>query len=692
MKRGFYRKIAWNNIKKNYRFFVPRILAEMGLLGCFYIAVTLALDERLREIKGGDYIPTFMAMGVAVLVILSSILMFYTNSFLMKQRKREFGVYNVLGMEKRHIGKVLLHEGLISDSVAIAGGIGVGILFYKLCSLLICKLLETDVIVGFYFITLKTILPSALFFVVVDLITYFFNRVSIARMKPVELLSSKSAGEKEPKVKWLLLVIGVLTLGSGYVIALTTKNPLQALGLFFVAVILVIIGTYFLFVSGSIFVLKALKKNGKYYYNKKHMPAVSGLLYRMKQNAVGLASIAILATGVLVMISTTVSLYTGMNNTLDRTYPEDIYLNADYNYGTGERDDSVAVPTDILEEAVRKAAEKNGVEIQYVNPEEYLFVSYYVQDNHLYAESELYAAMGNMEVMAGLREFFFITNDTYERLTGERFDLSGREIACCGISSASEKASDMTGTIYLHGCEYNVKNQFSDFPCSIAMLSNPFSTYGVVVSDQSALEEIYRNQRAAYGDFASKITSRICVKFADRKAAGAAFDSIRKDLREDLSAYVKSQKADPDYLAWCLDCVWDTRVAMLGMYATLLFLGILLGAVSMFATVLIIYYKQISEGYEDRERFQIMEKIGMSKEEVKKTINGQVLLVFFLPLVTAGVHLAFAYPMLKSMLNVFMLYSNRLFLDCALITYVVFALVYVLIYRGTSKTYYKIVH
>ena len=298
MKTGFFLKLARSNISKNRRFFLPRILSEAGLLCVFYIVFTLRADERILQLRGGQYIEVFMSIGTAVMMLLSVILLFYINSFLMKQRKREFGVYNILGLEKRHICRVLFHETALSSLASVVLGLAMGTLFYKLCSLLICQLLNAEIILGFYFINARS--------------------VTIARMKPVEMLSSANVGEREPKVKWPLLVLGVLALGGGYYISLTTQNPLKALVLFFVAVILVIIGTYFLFVAGSIFVLKALKKNKRFYYNKKHMPAVSGLLYRMKQNAVGLASIAILATGVLVMISTTVSLYAGAEETVKR--------------------------------------------------------------------------------------------------------------------------------------------------------------------------------------------------------------------------------------------------------------------------------------------------------------------------------------------------------------------------------------
>ena len=372
MKTGFFLKLARSNISKNRRFFIPRILSEAGLLCVFYIVFTLRADERLLEIRGGEYIGMFMSIGVAVMTLLSVILLLYINSFLMKQRKREFGVYNILGLEKRHIDRVLFHETAISSLVSVALGLLTGVLFYKACSLLICRLLGAEIVLGFYFISVRNLAISGLLFMALDLLTYGINCVTIAKLKPVELLSSANVGEREPKVKWLLLVLGVLALGGGYYISVTTESPLKAIALFFVAVILVIIGTYFLFVAGSIFVLKALKKNQKFYYNKKRMPAVSGLLYRMKQNAVGLASIAILATGVLVMISTTVSLYAGQEETLRRNYPQDYYLSARYVEWNQEGDltFSQEIPLDTLTRVVKQEAEKNGLTVQDIKRQE----------------------------------------------------------------------------------------------------------------------------------------------------------------------------------------------------------------------------------------------------------------------------------------------------------------------------------
>ncbi len=685
MRSGLYGRLAWNNIKSNHRFFVPRILSEAGLLCCFYISFTLSMDERLKHVKGGYVLPTFMAMSTAVLAILSAVLMLYINSFVMKQRTREFGMYNVLGMEKRHIGKVLLRETMISSLTAITLGLSLGIAFYKLCSLLICHLLHADLVLGFYYISIKTVLPAALFFLLLDLFTYLVNRIRIAILKPVELLRSLNAGEKEPTVKWPLLVLGLITLGAGYYLALTIDNPVDALTLFFIAVVLVMAGTYFLFVSGSIFILKRLKNNKRYYYKKNHMPAVSGMLYRMKQNAVGLASIAILATGVLIMLSTTVSLYTGFEGILKKTFPKDYYLSAD---SVDAQGNEVEIPADKLELVVRDAARKNGVEIKSVDQETYLEVMYRTEQNELKL-MEVDESLFDIQDFGDLKyytECFFVTADEYERLTGEKLELKEDELAVCRKGNACGNVLNLKKSIRLNGQEYLIKTVLTDFPTGNNDMEGLLTTYGMVVKDEQVLNRIYSQQKAGYGRNASPITQRIAVAFADKEEAANVSASLQSDITQGMNNLVGPE------IEYDQSGFWEAMENLLGLYGTLLFLGILLGAVCIFATTLIIYYKQISEGYEDRERFQIMEKIGMSQREVKRTINSQVLMVFLLPLVVAAIHMVVAFPLLNKILKLLELYSFNLFLVCTLITFAIFALAYMLIYKATSRVYYKIVH
>ncbi len=685
MKHGFYCRLAADDLRKNARLYVPRILAEAGLLGCFYILFTLAWDKRLSEVLGGSYLPTFMAMGAIVIGLLSLILILYINRFLMKQRKNEYGLYNVLGMEKRHIIRLLFFESLITSLISLVLGILFGMLFYKASSLLICRLLHAEIVAGFYYLSAPTVLFSAGIFMLFDLLAFFSGSIDIHRLKPVELLAGKRMGEQEPKVKWVLLILGVLSLGAGYAISLTTKNPLKAIFLFFAAVILVITGTYCLFLTGTTFVLKCLKENKGYYYNKKHMPAVAGLLFRMRRNAVGLASIAVLATGVLLLVSTTVSLYWGVQDVMDTNYPCQLYLSA---YRT-DGESMTQIYAGELGEIVAAAAAENGIEVQRIEQQNMLSVPYMMREGKLLTKAE--AGVGwNEEDLTGA---LYITEDSYEELRGKKVNvidpaqlsLAKDEIALCRISTTINNIGDLPESLTIHGRNYRVKEVLSYFPVSSNM-GTILNVVGIVVADEAVLQEIYLAQKQDHGEAAAEYANRIGVRFADEEAVSA----IGPALEEELAA--KLRAAYPDGLSLTLDTKWTALKNVLELYGTFLFLGILLGFVCLFSTILIIYYKQISEGYEDRPRFQIMQKIGMEAGEVKASIASQLVLQFFLPLVTAGVHTAMAFPILLKLLKILMLSNTLLFVVCTVITFGVFAVVYGAVYRLTAKTYYKIVH
>ncbi len=678
MKTEICRKLAIGNIKKNYRFFIPRILAETGLLACFYIIFTLACDKRLSEVKGGSYLPTFMWMGAVIIGLLSAVLMLYTNSFLMRQRKREFGLYNVLGMEKKHVLRVLFHESLVSSVVSIAAGLLFGVLFYKLSSLAICKLLKAEIVAGFYFITPKTIVPSGLIFFGIDAFAYLVNCLSIGKLKPVELLNGDKTGEKEPKIKWVLLILGVLSLGGGYFISLTTKNPLEAILVFFAAVLLVIIGTYFLFTAGSIFVLKALKKNEKYYYRPGHVTAVSGLLYRMKQNAVGLASVAILSTGVLVMISSTFCLYSRTETVLKANYPQDFYLSTVF---YDEHGVISKYPEDLLVKTVGECAEKNGLKVKEGFSQKYFDVTFSHKPGILITDRE---SVAQEQDLSGICNILFITEETYVRFGGNVLGLGKNEVAVCPYN-VKAKFGDEYFT--LSDEKYAVVKELSYFPIRSNLVT--VNCFGMVVSDET-FDEIYEIQKQAYGYNASEMQNRYCVVFENREKALEVGSRFTNDVYDTVYAYIE-EKGQISYSV-IADSFWEARENLYGMYGTLLFLGVLLGLVCLFATVLIIYYKQISEGYEDRQRYQIMQRIGMTEREVKNTIRSQILLVFFLPLLTAGIHVAFAYPIITKLMSVLLLDNAFMFAKWCVIVYVAFAAVYALIYKLTAKTYYKIVY
>lgn len=681
MKSSMTARIARGNLKKNYRFYIPRMAAETGLLACFYIVLTLTLDERIHAVRGGSLIPFFMGLGSAVIGVLSAILMLYTNRFLMKQRKREFGLYSVLGMEKKHICRVLLYESLYAGAVSVAAGLLFGVLFYKLCTLGICRLLKSEIVLGFYYLKPGTLIPAGLAFVLIDLVTYAVNCMSIVRMQNVDLLRSTHVGEREPKVRWILLVLGVISLGGGYWISLTVKSPLEALFLFFAAVFLVILGTYCLFVSGSIFILKALKRNPRIYYHKRRMTAISGLTYRMKLNGVGLASIALLATGVLVMTSTTVCLYSGVERTLRSNYPYDYWVSCSYEMqegGTG------TVDGDEVKQIIDEEAERAGLTVSDSRTLNYLEVAYLLDDGQMRTSKDGVSAY---KIPSQLCSVIFITEDDYSRLGGRELQLEKDEIAIWSSTSDDLVSGD---TLSFDGRVFRIADRSYN---SMQIMSTRISVQSVrvVVADEEVLSEIDRDQKKAYGVYASDMTRRYCVRFEQKELTekGPVF---AENAMNALKDYVKRATETVPRFTMESESVWDGREALYAMYGTLLFLGILLGTVCLFATVLIIYYKQISEGYEDREHFQVMEKIGMSAKEIRSTVRTQILLVFFLPLLVAGIHLCFASPILGKLMQVLLMEDIRQLIIWMAISYLIFAAVYAGIYSLTAKVYYKIVH
>lgn len=676
MKTGYYRRLAWTNLRKNKRLYVPNILTGMGLAAVFYIVLTLAMDERLQEVRGGSYLRDIMPLGVAVMGLLSFVLVLYTNSFLMKQRSREFGLYNVLGLEKRHIGRILFWETAFCALFVLAGGLIAGMVLYKLCALLICRVLAVESVLGFYHISAGTLLPSAVFFPALYFLTYLLNRVRIARLKPVEMLQSAHTGEREPRVKWPLLLVGVVTLGAGYAIAIVTKEPLMAIYIFFVAVILVVIGTYCLFTAGSIALLKFLKRRPGFYYQKKHMVAVSGLLYRMKQNAVGLASITVLATMVLVTVSATVSLYAGIEDTKERQSPHQVVLSAEY----GENGETAAIPEDVLLDMVNTAAEENDLTVSFAEHQRYLSCAFLRDDDVFWTDRS--------RMSGTLMECFFITAEEYETQTGVPLDLADDQMAVYG---APGNVSGMLPSFTLGDRTFDCTVQLDGYPIAMEKFSS-VDRFGFVVKDEATFQYICELQKAAYGVNASEIENELVIDFSDEKAAGEHCGDFGRSMRDQLIAYAGAQLGtDAPEFTMSISSVWDIAENLYGLYGTLLFLGLLLSVVFLFATALIIYYKQISEGYEDRERFQIMQKVGMSADEVQGAIRSQIVMVFFLPLLAAAMHVAFAFPLLTRVLCVLFMSDRALFMGCTIAALGVFALIYVLIYSITARVYYRIV-
>lgn len=659
-----YTKLAITNIKNNRQFYFPYLLTGIITVAMFYIMCALESNPGIQSMPGAKNLGLILRLGIGVIGIFAVIFLFYTNSFIIKRRKKELGIYNILGMEKRHIAKILSKEAFFTAIIAIGGGLVTGVLFHKLACMLLYRMIGFNGGITFSF-SKKGVMITAILFAIVYLLTYIYDLFQVQLANPIELLQSGNKGEREPKTKAIMAVLGVLCLGTGYFIAITTKNPIKALTLFFVAVILVIIGTYLLFTAGSIALLKILRRNKGYYYQTKHFTSVSGMIYRMKQNAVGLANICILSTMVLVAVSTTVSLYVGVEDIMKERYPNEINISAYYDTGA-PAEDSIAP---IVEKSVKESGRKIRHEEDYL---ELYFAA--IKDQGQYSlDKEKVKTAGDR-----VSGFVVLTREDCKKKYNEEIpELAENEVALFTI-----KKTDMD-TLVLENRSYHVKEikQFEnteDFE-TIADIMDEY--YYVIVNDVQDMERLWQLQKEIYQENSSSISRQVRLDIdGDSEQKKECFENIKTALGPEQAKariLIDSRQSNLD--------------EFYQIYGGFLFLGLFLGILFLMITVLIIFYKQISEGYDDKERFSIMEKVGMSNDEVKATIRSQVRTVFFLPILMAAIHVGMAFPMIKRLLSLFGLSNTALFAGCMAGTILVFALIYLLVFLKTSKTYYKIV-
>lgn len=549
-------------------------------------------------------------------------------------------------MGKRHIARMMAVETILTAGISILGGLVFGIIFGKLMYLLLLKILHNSVDMQFS-VNGTAIVQTVILFAGIFLLTYLYNILQIQLVNPVELLHGGNQGEKEPKSRWLLVIVGVAALGNGYWIALTTEAPLEALLKFFVAVVCVIIGTYALFIAGSIVVLKILRKNKAYYYNPKHFTSVSGMIYRMKQNGAGLANICVLSTMVLVMVSTTVSLYAGMEDILDSRFPRDVSIvcnEADTN------------KEETLQRLIKEQCEKAGVKITDRVRYRYGSMNAVLKGNNLEKVEQYYPD----------NHFYYvemITQEEYNRIEKQNVSLKEQEILTYTTNGKCGKKQ-----INIAGQNYQVKKELSEMTSQPKSTAEMYKTLYIVFANA---EQIERIESFSYAD-------KFNLKGDDGKQK-ETLEQIQNEFYEKF----------PD---GTMESRMLSRSSFYELYGGLFFIGIYLGSMFIMATVLIIYYKQISEGYDDRERYQIMQKVGMSKKEVKRSIRSQVLSVFFLPLVVAAIHVAVAFKVMTKILGVLNLTNVSLFAVCTIITIAVFAVFYIIVYSITAKEYYRIVN
>lgn len=664
MSKFFYGKLAAVNIRKNGRIYVPYILTCIFTICMFYIMLFITLNKGLSKMPGADALSVIMWMGTVVIGLFSAVILLYTNSFLMKRRKKELGLYNILGMGKNHIARVMALENLYVSLGTIIAGLFAGILLSKLMLLLLLKLLRFDVPFGFE-ISPMAVIVTVIVFAAIFFVTLLSNLGRVHLSKPIELLYGGNVGEKEPKTKWVLAVIGFLALASGYTIAIVTENPISALGLFFIAVILVILGTYCLFTAGSIALLKSLRKNKAFYYKTKHFTSVSGMIYRMKQNAVGLANICILSTMVLVMLSTTVSLYIGMEDALRSRYPRNIMISA-----SETTDDTIRTISDQTDDIILQS----GLPVE--NVVQYRYKSYFTRHSGtVFSNSGDAAASGPSNAI-----IILIPLDDYNWLRGTDVALSPHELLLFTPSVPYDGGAVTFGTE-----TFAVKEAYREAPDigDDYMYSLKDSFY-FILPDSAAIQRVYM----ALADEGSKWPGLSYYYGFDVQADDGSQIGLVSQLRAALAGVGSdSDSGDQVYTTSAA----ENKADFLSVYGGFFFLGLFMGTLFIMAAVIIMYYKQISEGYDDQKRFDIMQKVGLSREEIKKTIRSQVLTVFFLPLLAAGIHILAAFKMITKLLFMLNLTNVTLFAWCTLGTIVVFAVIYGAVYTLTARSYYKIV-
>lgn len=670
MHKGIFSRLAKQNIRNNKSTYIPYMITCIFCIAMIYMMEFLrdcpTLDQAVRQ---ADEVRMIVFTGEIVVEIFCIIFLIYSNSFLMKRRQKEIGLYNILGLERNHIGIVMFLETIITSIGSLAGGIAAGIIGSKLALLLLLKLLHIPSVLGFY-ISVKGIFTCLFMFGIVFLMILFLNLAKIHLSRPVELLRGNNTGEKEPVAKWLMALIGFICLGAGYYLAVTTESPIKAITIFLLAVILVMAGTYLLFTAGSIVILKFLRRRKSFYYRTGNFISISGMLYRMKQNAIGLASICILSTGVLLMISMTVSIYFGMNDIMLNRYPYDVDMSVT---SISEDECQTAI------EAFEKAIADNKVPVEKSVEEIYLDIVCSKNGDQILIKPANTIRNSDSVLVLSL-----LDQAEYERLTGISANLNDGEIFAWYPSAVQKDSVTVDET------EFTVKKWLDKNPLTCG--EDAVSDNAVlVVTDEDFKKfdemrtEMYKGVSSAPAgeDLTLHLGLDITGSETDKIDFGTSVMEVVKDLKKNgglsENSWITSGIRQQEYESYYAD------------NGSLLFIGIFLGSLFLMGTAMIIYYKQISEGYEDQKRFEIMQKVGLSRREVRSSVRRQILMVFFLPLLMAMLHITMAFPMIRRMLLLFGMTNTKLFIGCTAGTVLIFAVAYGLIYLMTARSYYHIV-
>lgn len=678
MKKGFYPKLAFDGIRKNKKMYLPYILTSIGMVMMYYIIIFLQFSQSIKDAVQSSTVSQILGLGSWVIAIFSCIFLFYTNSFLIKRRKKEFGLYNILGMDKHNLGIILFWETLIIAVISLVVGLTAGIAFSKLAELVFLNLLKSDTTFDLT-VSSQGIGLCAIIFTVINILLFFNSLRQVRFSSAISLVKSEQTGEKPPKGNWIFGILGVLLLGGAYYISLSIKEPLQALTLFFVAVIMVIIGTYLVMISGSVLFCRLLQKNKKYYYKPNHFVSVSSMVYRMKRNGAGLASICILATMVLVMISSTTSLYFGAEDALSSRYPREINISFSsldtQIYKNGQSDQ--------IRSEIDEIAKKHNANVH--NSLTYLagVLSGMVTDGNV--ETDIRNVYSGTVDYNKVFQFNFVSVDDYNEMMGTDYRLKDGEAMVYLFRKDSNFHGDTLS--FNGGQSFKIVRYLDNFISQSDAAMTVVPTMAIFVNNldkatQGMTDATHQHDSEPVVNFSWTYGFDTGLSEDEQIALSNDINSYLTDVSDDLKEDIHSTEVESRE---------QNRLDFFGLYGGLFGLGIILSIVFIFAAVLIIYYKQISEGYEDQSRFEIMQKVGMTKKEIRKSINSQLLTVFFLPLIFAGMHLAFAAPIIKKLLLLFNLTNLNLFIVTILISFAAFALFYMIVYKITSSAYYKIV-
>ena len=675
MNRGFYPRLAWTGMKQNRRLYLPYLLTCTGITAMFYILMGLSVSSVLPQMSGGRSTALIMSLGSVVIAVFALIFLFYTHSFLIRRRSREFGLYNVLGMGKGNIARILLWETLLTYAGTTVTGLALGVALSKLAELGLMNLLRSQISYTFTVNAVSLLITLALFAAVHGLI-FLHSLWQLHRVSAVALLHSESVGEKPPRARWLLAVLGLALLGGAYWLAVSIREPLEALLWFFAAVLMVIAGTYLLFISGSVALCRALQKNPRYYYRPSHFVSVSSMAYRMKRNGAGLASICVLATMVLVMLSSTTCLYFGQEDAVNARYPHDIAVTV---YGDEHLMDKTELEE--LRRGVESAVFNFGGEASNVAEYREVSLSGLLDGGNLIVDAAGAHAMDSTHVI----QVHFVPLEEYNAVTGQSLTLEDGQVYVAALRMDFD-----ADTLSIDGdmTRHVMKREIT--PLDGAAVADITPSLTVVVRDfeqlvpelQDYLEGKYGWHPIAYWNYGFD------TDLPENQQANV--DGVTPNLKAALYEYLGGVSSEWG-VSVSVESKAENRADFYGMYGGLFFLGIMLSIVFIFAAVAILYYKQLSEGYEDQSRFDIMQKVGMTKADIRRSINSQLLTVFYLPLLMAGVHLCFAFPFIHKLLMLFNLDNRGLLIGTTAVSFAVFAVLYALVYKLTGNAYYHIV-